>query len=470
MSGSPHGSRAERIGTLLELVAPLAAAEREAFLRDQCGTDTALIEEVLSLAAALQGAGEFLEAPVGVARGELPGDLTGHRIGPFEVRRRIGEGGMGQVYEALDTRLDRPVALKVLHPTLAGSATVRARLAREARALAQLNHPGIAAIYGIEPCDLAPGGIVLVLEFVPGITLAARLRQGSLDVQQALHISMAIADALEAAHARGIVHRDLKPSNMMVTPNGHAKILDMGLAFLADEELPADIKIVGGEGYVVGTMDYIAPEQIDNPTAIDGRADLYALGCSMYMALTGRPPFPGGTSIEKMRRHRNAHADPITDHNPTVPADFARIVGRLMEKNPADRYASARHVRKALAPWIAGDPETPLDTDPHQTEAQVLEEIEQAQPDPGSFFESIPVGIFTDRNRKGTPPASPEPKPIAEDGPPPVPLGFRIRRRADRLSGGLTEEFPGWLRALAGFVAFMLPVLVFVIILRALFR
>ena len=404
------------------------------------------------------------------------GTHQGLVLGPYQILSPLGRGGMGTVYLARDTRSEPErnhspvlVALKVLAAKRAREEErTLARFLREMELARVVDHPHVTKTFETGTVD---GVHFIAMEYIRGVSLRRQITdRGPLAVPRAARFFSEVCDGLQNAHLKGLIHRDLKPSNMMVTPNGHAKILDMGLAFLADEELPADIKIVGGEGYVVGTMDYIAPEQIDNPTAIDGRADLYALGCSMYMALTGRPPFPGGTSIEKMRRHRNAHADPITDHNPTVPADFARIVGRLMEKNPADRYASARHVRKALAPWIAGDPETPLDTDPHQTEAQVLEEIEQAQPDPGSFFESIPVGIFTDRNRKGTPPASPEPKPIAEDGPPPVPLGFRIRRRADRLSGGLTEEFPGWLLALAGFVAFMLPVLVFVIILRALFR
>jgi serine/threonine-protein kinase len=371
MSASPHGSRAERIGTLLELVAPLAAAEREAFLRDQCGTDTALIEEVLSLAAALQGAGEFLEAPVGVARGELPGDLTGCRIGPFEVRRRIGEGGMGQVYEALDTRLDRPVALKVLHPTLAGSATVRARLAREARALAQLNHPGIAAIYGIEPCELAPGGIVLVLEFVPGITLAARLRQGSLDVQQAQHISMAIADALEAAHARGIVHRDLKPSNIMLDPtneHGQVKILDFGLAkavqdrpragqsdeqpepMIADESRLRSSQFavhMTGEGEVMGTAAYMSPEQARG-APIDRRTDIWSLGCVMAEMLTGKRIFDRGNTADTVAAVLKEEPR-ITDGPAPLAAPLQALLSMCLKKDVRERLRDAGDVKLLLA-------------------------------------------------------------------------------------------------------------------------
>ncbi|MCX5691237.1 MAG: protein kinase [Planctomycetota bacterium] len=371
MSDSPHGSRAERIGTLLELVVPLSAGEREALLREQCGADTALIEEVLSLAAALQGAGEFLEAPVGATREELPSDLTGRRIGPFEVRRRIGEGGMGQVYEALDTRLDRPVALKVLHPTLAGSATVRARLAREARALAQLNHPGIAAIYGIEPCEHAPGGIVLVLEFVPGITLAARLRQGALEFNHALHISMAIADALEAAHARGIVHRDLKPSNIMLDPtneHGAVKILDFGLAKAVqersrsaetDDAAPTHIAIeqellssrlavhVTGEGEVMGTAAYMSPEQARG-APIDRRTDIWSLGCVVAEMLGGKRIFDRGNTADTVAavlREEPAFVSGVT----TLPASIQTLLGMCLKKDGRERLRDAGDVKLLLA-------------------------------------------------------------------------------------------------------------------------
>jgi serine/threonine protein kinase len=185
----------------------------------------------------------------------------------------------------------------------------------------------------------------------------------------------------------------------MVTPRGHAKVLDLGLALAVGEELPDDKSIVGGQGYVVGTMDYIAPEQVYDSTQVDARADLYALGCSLYFALTGRPPFPGGTSVQKMKRHRNEYAEPISDLNPTVPAEFARVVNRLMEKDPRRRYQSAAAARDALRAWAepgAGSE----DTDPDQTEAEVVRELERSLTDPGAFFETIPVAVFTEQRRR----------------------------------------------------------------------
>ena len=239
------------------------------------------------------------------------------------------------------------------------------------------------------------------MEYIRGQSLRRLVAdQGPLSAARAAHLFAEVADGLAHAHATGLVHRDLKPANIMVTPNGHAKILDLGLALAVDEELPADKKIVGGQGYVVGTMDYIAPEQVDDPTGVDARADLYAMGCSLYFALTGQPPFPGGTSQEKMKRHRTEHPDPLTDFNPTVPVEFARVVQKLMEKVPGRRYPTAKVARDALLPWAAADPETPYDVDPDQTAAEVVLELERTVKDPGEFFESVPVVVFADKGRR----------------------------------------------------------------------
>jgi serine/threonine protein kinase len=174
-------------------------------------------------------------------------------------------------------------------------------------------------------------------------------------------------------------------------------------------------------------MDYIAPEQVYDSTQVDARADLYALGCSLYFALTGQPPFPGGTSVQKMKRHGSEFAEPITDLNPTVPAEFARIVNRLMEKAPRQRYPTAAAARDALRPWA--EPGTIADdTDPDQTDAEVVRELERSFTDPGAFFETVPVAVFTDRTRRHRRPARDESdsdaeRPEREDyQPKPVPL------------------------------------------------
>ena len=165
----------------------------------------------------------------------------------------------------------------------------------------------------------------------------------------------------------------------MVTPNGHAKILDLGLALAVDEELPADKTIVGGQGYVVGSMDYIAPEQVDDPTQVDARADLYSLGCTLYFALTGQPPFPGGTSVEKMKRHRTKYAGPDLGLQPDR-AGRVRPRRRTADGEEPSRGATRRPrpLATPCVPWAAGEPETPLDVDPDQTEAEVVLELERS--------------------------------------------------------------------------------------------
>jgi len=336
------------------------------------------------------------------------GTWQGLVLGSYHILSPLGKGGMGTVYLARDTRSDSGkgrrrekslVALKVLPPKKAREEDrVLARFLREMDMAQRVSHLHLTKTY--EAGDV--GGVhYIAMEYIRGLSLRRLVGEhGTLNVARAARLFSEVSDGLEHAHRQGLVHRDLKPANIMVTPNGHAKILDLGLALAVDEELPADKTIVGGQGYVVGSMDYIAPEQVDDPARVDGRADLYALGCSLYFALTGQPPFPGGTSVEKMKRHRTKYADPISDFNPTVPAEFARVVERLMEKNPARRYPTAAAARDALRPWTAGDPQTPLDVDPDQTEAEVVLELERSQKDPGAFFESVPVVVFADKGRK----------------------------------------------------------------------
>jgi serine/threonine protein kinase len=353
--------------------------------------------------------GEFL-----VERGALThfqvtklkqGTWQGLVLGSFHILSPLGKGGMGTVYLAHDIRKppgrNALVALKVLPPKRAREEDrMLARFRREMDLAQRVSHPHLTKTF-----EVGEAGDVhfIAMEYIRGQSLRRLVaEQGPLNVARAARLFAEVADGLQHAHEQGLVHRDLKPSNIMVTPNGHAKILDMGLALAVGEELPKDKTIVGGQGYVVGTMDYIAPEQVDDPTAVDARADLYALGCSMYFALTGTPPFPGGSSIDKMKWHRTKYADPLSEFNPTIPSDFSRIVERLMEKSPQSRYRSAAAVRDALRPWAAGDPETPMDVDPDQTEAEVVLELERQVKDPGAFFETVPVVVFADKGRKSS--------------------------------------------------------------------
>jgi serine/threonine protein kinase len=333
------------------------------------------------------------------ARKLLQGTYQGLVLGPYQILAPLGRGGMGSVYLARMRKATvRPhpnlVALKVL-PAKRAKEEERtlARFLREMDLCQRVDHPHLTQTY--DAGDIK-GIYYIAMEYIRGINLRQTIQEhGTLAVARVARLFSEIAAGLGHAHERGVIHRDLKPSNIMVTPNGHAKILDLGLALAVDEELPQDRSIVGGQGYVVGTMDYIAPEQVENPTEIDARADLYALGCSMYFTLTGQPPFPGGTSREKMKRQRTEFAEPIQDFNPTVPIEFSKIVERLMEKNPARRFKNAEATREALLPWTAGDVELPMDVRPDLSDAQTIQELEQVQSAaPALWWDAVPVISF----------------------------------------------------------------------------
>ena len=370
----------------------------------------------------------------------------------FHILSPLGRGGMSTVYLAHDTRKPAGrqalVALKVLPPKKAREEDrMLARFIREMDLAQRVSHPHLTKTY--EAGDFN-GVHFIAMEYIRGQSLRRFVSErGPLSVSRTARFFAEVADGLQSAHELGLVHRDLKPSNIMVTPNGHAKILDLGLALAINEELPKDKKIVGGQGYVVGTMDYIAPEQVDDPTGVDGRADLYSLGCTMYFALTGQPPFPGGTSIEKMKRHQRDYPDPISDFNPTVPAEFTRIIDRLMEKGPSHRFQTARAVRDALVRWTAGDAERPMDVDPEQTEAEVVLELERTQKDPSAFFETIPVVVFADKGKRGEAREADETDPSSEGERKPIPLWMILVPGISIilcLAGGIVALLIHWLK------------------------
>jgi serine/threonine protein kinase/TolB-like protein len=272
----------------------------------------------------------------------------GQTLGPYVVASTLGHGGMGEVYRARDTKLDRDVAIKVL-PAVFGTDPDRvARFQREAKTLAALNHPNIAAIYGLEERD---GATALVLELVEGPTLADRIAQGAVPLDEALRIATQIADALEAAHERGIIHRDLKPANVKLRHDGTVKVLDFGLA---KRPTGGDARVdllsgsgLTGAGAILGTVGYMSPEQAAGRATVFA-SDQFSFGVMLFELLTGHRPFARDTSVETLSAIIRDDPPPIGTLNPAVPDSLQRLVERCLAKQPDHRYADTREMALEL--------------------------------------------------------------------------------------------------------------------------
>jgi TolB-like protein/Flp pilus assembly protein TadD/predicted Ser/Thr protein kinase len=270
---------------------------------------------------------------------------SGTRLGPYEVAAPIGAGGMGEVYRARDTRLQRDVAVKVLPAEFARDAAARERFRREARAASTLSHPHICAIYDTGEHD---GSQYLVMELLEGQTLQTMIDGGALTPARVLELGIEIADALDAAHERGIVHRDLKPANVFVTTRGHAKVLDFGVAKLADDS--GEAQTVAGltsAGESIGTIAYMSPEQARGES-VDARSDLFSFGLVLYAMLARKPPFEGPTTALIFDAILNRQPPPLGEVMPGVPPETDRVVARLLAKSPAGRPQTARIVLEEL--------------------------------------------------------------------------------------------------------------------------
>ena len=329
-------------------------ALRGAFLDQACRDDASLRAEVDSLLAGQEEAGR--SGTGAVSPGGLPQLSPGTAFGPYRIESLIGSGGMGQVYRASDPRLRRTVAIKVLTPGLVTSVEVDARFAREARLLASLNHPNIAAIHGLEDAQGVAG---LVLEYVEGPTLAERLAKGPVPVHEALTLARQIALALEAAHEKGIIHRDLKPSNIKTTPAGVVKILDFGIARLATDAQVASETTMGatGTGMILGTPAYMSPEQARGQE-IDKRTDVWAFGCVLYEMVTGRGAFAAATASDSLARLLEREPD-WTALPGGVPAPIQRLIRRCLHKSVTERLHDIADARLEIEDTLA----TPTHTD-----------------------------------------------------------------------------------------------------------
>jgi hypothetical protein len=284
-------------------------------------------------------------APATEPLSDLPPELAGHPR--YRILRELGRGGMGVVYQARQTVMDRPVVIKVINQALLDNPNALERFRRETRAAAKLSHPNIVTAYDAEQAgDLH----MLVMEFVPGQSLAEVLhRKGPFAVAQACDCVRQAALGLQHAFEQGMVHRDIKPQNLMVTPHGQVKVLDFGLAKLASERR-AGTGLTASGAYM-GTPDYSAPEQATDARKADIRADVYSLGCTLYCLLAGRPPFQEETPVLAILAHLEKQPRPLPELRPDVPAALWAVVARLLAKDPGRRYQTPAEVARALAPF-----------------------------------------------------------------------------------------------------------------------
>ena len=329
------------------------ASGRAEFVTRACGPDAGLRDELASLLVAAEQSGDFLTTPAlddfarQVSRegwSVQPGD----RIGCYTVARRLGAGGMGEVWRARDERLGRDVAIKLLLPHPSDATERVLALQQEARAVGALNHTNVLTVHDVGEHGGAP---YLVTECLEGESLRGRLRDGALPVEAALDVALQVARGLGAAHGRGIVHRDLKPENIFLGLDGRVKILDFGLATLHDSEaqgspsqaLPAEAR----RSLVAGTAGYMAPEQLRGEV-VDRRADIFALGAVLHEMLAGCPPFKGQSTLATLEAVLKLEPPELSAVNPGVSPALSHVVRRCLAKAPDDRFAAVTEVASAL--------------------------------------------------------------------------------------------------------------------------
>jgi len=345
----------QRLRELFDAAMDLDTPARASFVVEMCGDDSELksaLESLLAHAAETESSFDQAIREVVDPGDSMPThlDLVGRTLGQYRVVEKIGEGGMGEVFKARDTRLGREVAIKILPEVFTRDSERLARFEREARVLASLNHPNIATLFGIEEFE---GVRFLVLELVRGQSLASILARGPLPPESAARLAVQIADGLAKAHEAEIVHRDLKPDNLMMTDDGLLKILDFGLATagLAPDDLKSEMAteaILKTEaGRVLGTTAYMSPEQVRGE-ALDHRSDQFAFGSVLYEMLTGRRAFSGSTAADTMVAILGSEPDPPEGYATRAPASLRSIIDRCLSKNPAGRYVSTRDLARDL--------------------------------------------------------------------------------------------------------------------------
>jgi serine/threonine protein kinase len=374
------------------------------------------------------------------ARKLLAGATKGFFLGGFRILSPLGEGGMGKVFLAVNEQTFAKVAIKVLPPRKAAEeAGSLARFRREMELSQRCDHPNVARALAVG----TEGDVnFIVMEYIAGMSLFDMVksqRYGPLRVSDAARLFLKVLDGLDAAHQAGLIHRDIKPSNIMITPDGNAKILDLGLARAMGEE-----KGITRANTVLGTLDYASPEQLSDASKADVRSDLYSVGCTLFYALSGRPPFEGGDLINKIFRQRLDDPEPLEKIARGVPAAFAAIVRKLMAKEPGERYQNCKELSADVARW----------TDPARLRAILGAEAESARsfhpPPPLLADEDLRLLSISDDTSPSVVSlrdlGEAEPSPAPLNRPPLHPLPAAVRRRPEGpLPQMLAQDDTRWL-------------------------
>ncbi|HET9318545.1 MAG TPA: serine/threonine-protein kinase, partial [Bryobacteraceae bacterium] len=346
--------RWQQVERLYHLAAAQEVSQRATFLEEACHGDEAMRQEIESLLAHEEPANKFMEAPSmavlaqAVAQNRVA-SMIGRQLGAYQILSLLGAGGMGEVYQARDTRLGRLVALKILPPGVAADPERKRRLLQEAKAASALNHPHIVTLYDVGSED---GVDFLVMEYVQGNTLDKLIPRGGLDLTKALSYAIEIADAFAKAHAAGIIHRDLKPGNIMVTEDGAVKVLDFGIAKLIEtleSSEPADIAQTktATEGTILGTAAYMSPEQAEG-RKVDGRSDIFSFGALLYEMMTGRRAFQGDSKLSTLSAILREEPKPASQVVEGLPRELERIISRCLRKSPERRFQAMPDLKVAL--------------------------------------------------------------------------------------------------------------------------
>jgi serine/threonine protein kinase len=315
-------------------------AERAARLDEVCADDAELRRELELLLASDDQARSFLEVPPVKIPQDPISPLQGQTIGPYRVVSLLGRGGMGEVYQARDSRLGRTVALKILPANVAGDQERMKRFVLEAKAASALSHPSVATIYDIGEKN---GITFIAMEYVEGQTLEQRMNGRQMNAIEVRTVARQVAEALEAAHSKGITHRDIKPANLMITTRGEVKVLDFGLAKMSQQAAPGLSAIRTLPGVLMGTVEYMSPEQALG-REVDHRTDIFSLGVVLYQMATGRSPFAAISVGETIDRILHSEPEPISRLNPAIPPELERVIRKCLEKERERRYQSAREL------------------------------------------------------------------------------------------------------------------------------